>query len=77
MHIFRVPGLKGEALFLDHLVFFVVSADCSLVQIRVYKLVLYKPVHMKSYKKMNIQINVYEFVYKFVHTKSYKQGFIY
>ncbi len=32
----RKPGLNGEALFLKPLSFFSVSADRSLVQIRIY-----------------------------------------
>ncbi len=32
----HVPGLKGEALFLEHKVFFVVSANRRLVQICIY-----------------------------------------
>jgi hypothetical protein len=67
-----VPGLKVEALFLELLVFFIVSADCRLVQIHILICIIQTCIHVKLYKKqiLHIQINVYKFLY----TNSYMQN---
>ncbi len=44
-----IPGLKGEALFSELLSFFVVFANCRLVQIHTYKFALYKFTHINFY----------------------------
>jgi hypothetical protein len=44
----HVPGLKGEPLFLDF-VFFALSADLRLVQIRIHKFILYEFLHINLY----------------------------
>ncbi len=62
----RIPGLNGEALFLELSSFFVVSANRRLEQIRIYEFVLYK------FTYINLYVNLFFYTILYVQICTYE-----
>ncbi len=80
VHIPAYLGSRGKPFFWNFSVFFRMSADLRLVQICTYKFVIYKLLHVKSYKQ---QIYIYKIMrinlYLLIRTYkiTYKRMYVY